>query len=73
MASRRKVPPLACSLCSDLIQPKHLRLHKVSGWAKDRTQGGVNALRSKSLTGDVAHVECVDRIDKQTSMAEGLF
>ena len=35
--------------------------HFVQGWERDREQGGTNALRLRSRTGDVAHSRCVER------------
>ena len=64
---------MICPFCREEVDPFSRRnYHLVQGWVRDRSAGGVNALRQKKIMGEVAHAHCVERVVpiEQTSLLD---
>lgn len=57
-----------CHICSKPLDPTEPHYVQVQGWAKIRSEGGVNQVKSKSFTGRLAHITCVEH-----NFSPGLF
>jgi hypothetical protein len=66
---------MTCEYCGREIAEHETYYQAVHGWAKTRTQGGVNALalRGPNLPERFACVGCITRINLGLVGQEGLF
>jgi hypothetical protein len=53
-----------CPFCHGPVEPGERVYYEVLGWEAERKQGGTNALRLRSRTGQQAHWFCVDKASR---------
>lgn len=63
-----------CPLCHEPVEPgAHGTYQKLTGWAKDRKQGGTNAVRLREPLDLWAHGTCIDREARKVSAMQAVM
>ena len=62
-----------CKICGQPIRDGERLYREVNGWEEKRARGGTNAVRLRSLTGQLAHWVCVERAATGLTGQGGLF
>ena len=62
-----------CPYCEEGIEHGQAVRYEVTGWERERAQGGTNALELRERTGRIAHALCVSRAKLAPPEQQELF